>query len=361
MPTLADRLRGAHAPGLPVASSPLPSPRPPSLRVPHFPDVKLFRTTPEPEQDPRKDPPALAAKMVDLAPVPVPNPLPTPSADSSPPSEEPHSGADSIPASPTDPVESMAETIAALLGNDLPSSRALDQQENPGPVSNGAGSPEATDADLASAFQPLIEASVQKGLYGSDLSLHSYLEPMLRNTVRRAIAEQMECSRQFKQISSANKIWYRLSALLRSRTYDDIVFERTHRYQVEEAYLLRRADNGLISYAHHDPGCHVSERRVIDRVRELTSKLQAPHGGIESSFDLSKHRLGLVREGQWTLLVGVVRGRSNALVRADLDYVQRQAESKFGARLETRTDAFIRVLQPILEGCLLIQSPAPPH
>ena len=70
--------------------------------------------------------------------------------------------------------------------------------------------------------------------------------------------------------------------------------------------------------------------------------------------------MAIIREGKHTLLVALVRGRSNALVRADLDYVLRQAEDRFGERLEDETDAFLHVLQPILEGCLLIQSPAPP-
>jgi hypothetical protein len=258
----------------------------------------------------------------------------------------------------------MEETIAALLADELasPPSNAAKPPAAPRRTHPPKGEGEdATDRDLAEAFAPFTESALHKTLYNPESGLQSFLEPMLRSTVRRAIAEQMESSRQFRQLGALDRLAYRMRALLSSRTYDDIVFDQTHRYQVEEAYLLRRDDLGLISYAHHDPGCHVSERRVQERVRNLSSRLRAPDGGFESSFDFSRHRLALVREGQFSLLVAVLRGRSNALVRADLDYVLRQTEDRFGARLETKTDAFIRVLQPILEGCLLILSPAPPH
>ena len=45
-----------------------------------------------------------------------------------------------------------------------------------------------TDEDLIEALLPLVESSLEKALYAPQTGLHTYLEPMLRSTVRRAIA-----------------------------------------------------------------------------------------------------------------------------------------------------------------------------
>jgi hypothetical protein len=353
--------RGAiHATSLPLPALPalpalraLPLPAPvkiPRLRVPRFPaQIESSSLHSDPTHTPA-----------------TPRPDPDASTERNPksprPSASPEQEAVLLP--DDSPEETMEETIAALLADEIgspPSDSGKPpeaQWRTQPPKREGE---DASDRDLADAFAPIIEGALHKTRCNPESGLQSFLEPMLRSTVRRAIAEQMESSRQFRQLGALDRLVYRMRALLSSRTYDDIVFDQTHRHQVEEAYLLRREDFGLVSYAHHDPGCHVSERRVQERVRDLSSRLRAPDGGLESSFDFSPHRLALVREGQFCLLVAVLRGRSNAPVRADLDYVLRQAEDRFGARLETKTDAFSRVLQPILEGCLLILSPAPPH
>jgi hypothetical protein len=93
-------------------------------------------------------------------------------------------------------------------------------------------------------IRPIIECALHKTLCNPESGLQSFLEPMLRSTVRRAIAEQMESSRQFRQLGALDRLVYRMRALLSSRIYDDIVFDQTHRYQIEEAYLLRREDFG---------------------------------------------------------------------------------------------------------------------
>ena len=218
-----------------------------------------------------------------------------------------------------------------------------------------------TDDELKDALLPVLEETLTKALYAPETGLHTYLEPMLRSTVRRAIAEQLESSRQFGDIGTVDRLAWRLSALFTSRSYDEIVFDRTRRYQVEEVFLLRKKSKSLISYASHDAVRHASTRRVQSTFRMLTSNLRDADDRIRDSFDLPERRVALVRNGSHTLLVAILRGSSNALVRADLDYIQRQAEERFGTRLNEEGEAFIHVLQPILEGCLLIQSPAPPR
>ncbi|NNM28860.1 MAG: hypothetical protein HKO57_05020 [Akkermansiaceae bacterium] len=230
------------------------------------------------------------------------------------------------------------------------------------PIADIVPGPAATDADLAAALAALLEPALDRApAADSHAALHTYLEPMLRNTVRRAIAEQLQASSQFTEIGTLDRLAWRLRAIFSSRTYDEIVFERTRRYQVEEVYLVRKKDRGLISYAVHDPALHGAPRRIQPHLRRLTSRIREQDGSFETSLDLPEHRVGLVREGEHSLLLAVIRGRSNALVRADLDFIQRQIEDQFGSRIETRSDAFIHVLQPILEGALLIQSPAPPR
>jgi len=337
MPSLADLLEGGPAPPSPGKASAASTTAPSVLRIPSFPRAEHVAehanpapaSRPEPDSPPAAEPDrlteALASFMIDDDP-PEPQPDPNP-----PPAPDPEAA-----------------------GNPPP------DHENPLPASQDPFH-EPTDQDLADAFRPLLQSSLEQALFGRDTSIHGYLEPMLRNTVRRAIAEQMESARQFREAGAFDRLAWRLRALVTSRSYDDIVFDRTRRYHVEEAYLLRRKSKTLVSYASHDPARHASPRRIRSTLRLLVSKLDAPDGSLETSFDLPEGRLGLVREGRFCLLVAILRGRSNALVRADLDYLLHQAEERFGERLERDSEAFIHVLQPVLEGCLLIQSPAPPR
>lgn len=219
----------------------------------------------------------------------------------------------------------------------------------------------ANDAQLVEALLPVVETSLEKALYAPKTGLHMYLEPMLRATVRRAIAEQMETMHHFGQISVVDRIAWRLKALFTSRTYDDIVFERTHRYRVEEVYLLRYQSNSLISYASHDPSRHATPRKVKYDLSRLVEELQDEDGELRKSFKLPNRNTAAVRCGQNCFLLASVKGPINALVRADLDYVLTQVEQRFGDRLRDQGQHFIHVLQPLLEGCLLIQSPPAPR
>ena len=218
-----------------------------------------------------------------------------------------------------------------------------------------------TDDDLKDALLPILETSLTKALYAPETGIHTYLEPMLRSTVRRALAEQMDSARQFGEIGTVDRLAWRLSALFSSRSYDEIVFDRTRRFQVEEVYLIRKCDKSLVSYASHDPARHSSTRRVQSTLRMLVRKLGGEKDEIKTTYELPEKRTLLARTGKYCILLAILRGTDNALVRADLDYVLRQAEERFGDRLNRSSEAFLQILQPILEGCLLIQSPAPPR
>lgn len=310
LPSLANLL-AALPPHQPATSTPVA----PQQKMPSFPmknEAPSARTKPAPTLN---------------KPLPTP-PQPTPPSNQSP------------KLIPTPPLPtSIASTVSAAMEDELPP---------------------ATDEDLRRAFEPVVENSLERVLYSPDKGLHTYLEPMLRSTVRRAIAEQIDAAVQFRSTGTIDRLGWRLKALMTSRSYDEVVFRSTRRYQVEEAFLLRKEDYSLVSFASHDPARHASEKRVNATVKKLIRQLTDEEGTLRKTFDYTEDQVALIRQGSHTILVALVRGRSNSLVRADLDFVLRQAEDRFGERLEVETDAFIHVLQPILEGCLLIQSPAPP-
>lgn len=218
-----------------------------------------------------------------------------------------------------------------------------------------------TDEDLREALQPIINPVVDQFLYTPSQGIHTYLEPMLRSTVRRAIAEQMDDSSPFQNVSGWDKFAWKLRALLSSRTYDDIVFDYTRRYQVEEVYLLRPHSRSLISYASHDPARHAKPEKVQGTVKKIASE-ESAHKDEETPWIKWKDTRNLmIRRGEHCILAAIVHGPSNAILRADLDYALRQAEERFGKALEEESDIHMQILQPLLEGCLLIQAPAIPN
>jgi hypothetical protein len=218
--------------------------------------------------------------------------------------------------------------------------------------------PEATDADLHQALFPLIEAAVGQSLYAPEGGLHGYLEPMLRTTVRRAIAELDGPDQPFGAAGMLDRMMWRLQALCTSRTYDEIVFEKTARHRIEAVLLLGKDALDLISYASTDPGCHASPRRVAPLLREVLPRVRDRDGALNLSFNLTDQRRGVVREGRFTYLLAIVHGELDEFAQADLDFIQRRVEERFGRRLQDPSDPLLQRIQPLLEDCLLIRSPA---
>ena len=300
----------------------------------------------------RTTPPATAAAV---APAPFPPIAPDPFPPVEPPAETP---ADvPLEAPPEDSGEVPAGKDPEPSPESVPEATPAPESAQPRFRKRDPSSPADEAEALEDALAPMIEKAVSSALYGPKESLHTYLEPMLRQTVRRAIAEQLESSRLFSNASLLSRLLWRLEALVSSKTYDEIVFDRTHRYQVEEIYLFSRDLRRLLSYASHDPAQHGSPRKVRPTVRVLRARLGDLRGKDEHAFDLPLGRLGLVREGKFTLLVAVLRGRSNALIRADLDFLQFQIEERYGRQLRDPQNVFMHTLQPILEAGLLIQAP----
>ncbi len=218
--------------------------------------------------------------------------------------------------------------------------------------------PEGTDEDLFAVLSPMIEEAVGRVLYAPAGGLHEYLEPMLRTTVRRAIAEMEGPEQPFHRPGFLDHLLWRLQALFTSRTYDEIVFEKTRRHRVESALLLGKDALDLVSFASCDPGCHASPRRIQPLLREVLPRIRDEEGALQLSFDLPDGTEALVREGKFTYLVVVARGALDELAMADVDFIQRRIEERHGERLQDPAAPLLKRIQPLLEDCLLVRSPA---
>ena len=215
-----------------------------------------------------------------------------------------------------------------------------------------------TDKDLQDALRPLIGSSSSSSEPFVNLSnnANTYLEPMLRSTVRRAIAEQMAEASPFRDVPGWNKLAWKLRALMSSRTYDDILFDQTRRYQVEEVFLLRPQTRSLISYASNNPARHAKSSKVEGTVKKIATKTAGINNNQASILNWGDNRQLVIRPGKYSTLAAVVHGSANHVLEADLDYLLSQVEDRLGKSLEDSHQAHLQILQPMLECCLLIQS-----
>ncbi|MEO6474957.1 MAG: hypothetical protein ABIQ96_07535 [Luteolibacter sp.] len=221
-----------------------------------------------------------------------------------------------------------------------------------------APEPDFTDDDLREAFGPIVEQAVRSAVYAKENGIDTYLEPMLRATIRRALAEYSPASRPFQGPRAFDRLFWLFQALFSSRTYEEILFEKTHRFQVEEVFLLDVSSLALISFASCDPARHSSAKRVTSTVHRLTMQLRDEDAKIRETFELPDQRNAISRVGRHVILMAVVRGRSNDLVLSDLEFALRRIEDQFREQFLSQGSALLEPLQPFLEDCLLIQAPA---
>jgi hypothetical protein len=215
-----------------------------------------------------------------------------------------------------------------------------------------------TDDDLREAFGPIVEQAVRKAVYAKENGIDTYLEPMLRATIRRALAEYSPSSRPFHPPGAFDRLIWHVQALFTSRTYEDIFFEKTRRFQVEEVFLLDSSSLALVSFASCDPARHSSVRRVYNTVQRLAIQLRNEEGEIRPRFELPERRSVIVRQGRYVILVALVRGTPGELVVSDLEFSLRRIEDHFREQFQQEGSALLYSVQPFLEDCLLIQSPA---
>lgn len=227
----------------------------------------------------------------------------------------------------------------------------IEAPPSPAPRAPLPPEPDFTDNDLREALAPLF-----KGF--GDSSTDDRLEPMLRATIRRALAEYSPTNRPFEAPNALDRFRWRMQALFSSRTYEDILFEKTHRFQVEELFLVDAGSLALISYASANPGRHASTRRVEATVKRLALQARDPDGILKESFKLPDNRNVVSQQGSFVTLLAVVRGEPNEMAVNDLSYALDSIEARFCERFRDHSLPLLKVLQPFLEDCLLIQSPA---
>jgi hypothetical protein len=210
-----------------------------------------------------------------------------------------------------------------------------------------------TDADLTAALLPLVAGAVAAPSFQDDPAF----EAILRATFRRALAEHQ--SGPFQDPDFAHRMLWRFQALFSSRSYDEVLADKIRRFHVEEVYLLDRDKLSLVSYASSDPVRHANPRKVGSFARQLALRVKDETGALQIGFELGEGRRTFVRPGHFCYLVAVVRGEINDLVKSDLDFALRRIESRYRSPF-VQGHPLLKELQPVLEECLLINSPAAP-
>ncbi len=214
--------------------------------------------------------------------------------------------------------------------------------------------PDFTDEDLTAALLPLVSGSL------SGVSFHDdpAFESILRATFRRVLAEHQ--NGPFHPPGWWQRTGWHMQALLSSRTYDEVISEKLRRFHVEEVYLLDRDRLSLVSYASADPVRHAHPRKIGSFARQLALRVKDESGALQIGFELGEGRRTFVRPGHFCYLVAVVRGEINDLVKSDLDFALRRIENRYRTPF-VQGQPLLKELQPVLEECLLIHSPAGPE
>jgi hypothetical protein len=215
-----------------------------------------------------------------------------------------------------------------------------------------------TDEDLREAFAPIMEQAVRKAVYATENGIDTYLEPLLRATIRRALAEYAPASRPFQGPGTLDRMVWQVQALFTSRTYEDILFDKTRRFQVEEVFLLDKKTLALVSFASCDPARHASARRVTGTVHRLALQLRDDSGAIRPAFVRPDGRTIIAKPGSHVVLSAVLRGSPGEMIDEDLSFALRRIEDHFRIRFEEEGSELLYSIQPFLEDCLLIQAPA---
>ncbi len=214
-----------------------------------------------------------------------------------------------------------------------------------------------TDQDLKEALSPIIEEAMKQAVSSRERGMDDQLEPMLRATIRHVMAES-SAQGPFRQLRPLDRISWLLQAIFTSRTFDELLFEKTRRFMVEEVFLIDRETLAMISYASRDPARHASAKRVKNTIHRLVNHVRDEDGKLQPIIELYQGRSARAYEGQFTILVAVMRGTPSQVVPADLKFSLRRIEDFFRAELSKLGTPLLRELQPFLEDCLLIQAPA---
>jgi hypothetical protein len=251
-----------------------------------------------------------------------------------------------------------ASTVTHNSANNPTNPRPSDDSNADDKLSNNG-----IDPQLLLAIETMIKRAVKDTFLAHEreqLELHSIVEPLLRQTIRRVIAEQTPSDRPFQAPGLLNRYYWRLLALFQSKTYEHIVFEKTRRYRVEEVFLFSRSYLELLSFASVDPSRHCSRQRIGRRAHELISEAVDRTGARRNTFAIGEHREAHLRYSEHAYLIAVVYGHAHTTCLQDLDHILSRIQLHYGSKLAAKIQDFDILhlsLQHMLEDCLLIQAP----
>jgi hypothetical protein len=214
-----------------------------------------------------------------------------------------------------------------------------------------------TDADLFEALKPLAGEVMRDAFHAENGRLDAYLDPLMRSTLRSALAGHATAPRLSKSPKMSRRLLWRIQALITRRDYHDILFERTRRYQVEEVLLLNADNLSLISFASMDPARHRSEKTVAMTGEKIARQLRAADGKVHHSFLMDDQLTAISCASSKLVLTALVRGEPNELMKADLEFAMNRIEWRFRDQLDQVGFPLLHAVQPFLEECLLIQAP----
>ncbi|MCU0795275.1 MAG: hypothetical protein MUF31_04990 [Akkermansiaceae bacterium] len=210
--------------------------------------------------------------------------------------------------------------------------------------------PDFTDADLRAALGSLLPLPAAPAISGD-------LEPLLRNILRRTLAEHARGP--FEEPDPVQKLKWRIDALFTSRSYEEVVESRIRRFHVEECYLFDSDDFVVISYASANPARHTQPRKVTSTAARLSHAITQLNAREHVEFPFENDTRALVRIQHGTALAVIFRGRPDADAAIDLDCIHARIHARFGEAI-TAGEPLLDELQPLLEECLLIHSPLAP-
>ena len=121
---------------------------------------------------------------------------------------------------------------------------------------------------------------------------------MLRATVRRALAEFSPATRPFESPGFLDRSIWRMQALFSSRSYEDVLFEKTHRFQVEEVYLFDARSLAMVSFASCDPARHSTAKRVESAAKRIAQQIRTESGDIVRSVERPNGRNVITEKGK---------------------------------------------------------------
>lgn len=210
---------------------------------------------------------------------------------------------------------------------------------------------------LPAAVGQTVEMVLDERLACWERTLADMVEPALRASARRALAEHLPLASSFRRPDWWDRAFWRLLALFTSRTYHDVVFLKTRRFQVEEVFLIRAETMELISYASTDPVRHANPGRVKGTFREILKHLGAREPGGPEGLVIGRRQWVVIGDGGMTIMVAAIKGAPNTRYLDDLKYIRASIEGRYGNQLRAGGEVLLFDVQPALEDALLVHSP----